>query len=136
MISDYTVPALGRFWGTFALLSGYVVLIACDGGTQLVMGGLTFEQMIGVPQLPVSLVLLAIIILVNVFGVEFYGRAEASMTIVMMVLYFIMAILGSAGLGEYLGYSHVVSENAGLLRQAAADRVRQRRHGDMVLYRL
>ena len=38
MISDYTMPALGRFWSVFSLLSGYVLLIACDGGTQLVMG--------------------------------------------------------------------------------------------------
>lgn len=115
MISDYTVPALGRFWGTFALLSGYVVLIAADGGTQLVMGGLTFEQMIGVPQLLVSMIILAIIVLVNVFGVEFYGRAEASMTIVMMLIYFCIAIFGSAGMGENLGVATVVPENAGLL---------------------
>ena len=26
MISDYTLPAMGRFWATFSLLSGYVVL--------------------------------------------------------------------------------------------------------------
>ncbi len=50
------------------------------------------------PQLPVSLVLLLIIILVNVFGVEFYGRSEASVTIVMMIVYFLLAIFGSAGL--------------------------------------
>lgn len=115
MISEYTVPALGRFWGTFALLSGYVVLIACDGGTQLVMGGLTLEQMIGVPQLPVSLILLLIIILVNVFGVEFYGRSEASVTIIMMIIYFLLAIFGSAGFGESIGAAQVVPENAGLL---------------------
>ena len=115
MISDYTVSALGRFWGTFALLSGYVVLIACDGGTQLVMGGLTFEQMLGVPQLLVSLILLAIIILVNVFGVEFYGRAEASVTIIMMIIYFVLAILGTAGLGESMGVAQAIPENAGFL---------------------
>lgn len=115
MISDYTAPALGRFWATFALLSGYVVLIACDGGTQLVMGGLAFEQIIGLPQLLVSLILIAIIVCVNVFGVEFYGRAEASVTIIMMIIYFLLAILGTAGLGESLGVAEVVPENAGLL---------------------
>ena len=115
MISDYTVPALGRFWGTFALLSGYVVLIACDGGTQLVMGGLTFEQMLGVPQLVVSLVILAIIVLVNIFGVEFYGRAEASMTIVMMLVYLCIAVLGATGAGESAGAAVPIPENAGLL---------------------
>ena len=115
MISDYTAPALGRFWATFALLSGYVVLIAADGGTQLVMGGLALEQMIGVPQLLVSLILLAIIVLVNVFGVEFYGRAEASVTIVMMIVYCLLAVLGSVGLGESLGVAKAIPENAGFL---------------------
>lgn len=115
MISEYTVPAMGRFWGTFALLSGYVVLIACDGGTQLVMGGLTFEQMIGVPQLLVSIILLLIILAVNVFGVEFYGRSEAFITIIMMVVYFLLAVFGAAGLGEHMGSAHAVPENAGLL---------------------
>lgn len=115
MISEYTVPALGRFWATFALLSGYVVLIAADGGTQLVMGGLAMEQMLGIPQLAVSIALLVIILLVNIFGVEFYGRAEASVTIVMMVVYFILAILGAVGTGESMGVATVVPENAGLL---------------------
>lgn len=115
MISEYTVPALGRFWGTFALLSGYVVLIACDGGTQLVMGGLTFQQMIGVPQLLVSVILLLIIIAVNVFGVEFYGKSEASITFIMMAVYFLLAIAAAGGLGEHMGVAHAVPENAGLL---------------------
>lgn len=115
MISEYTVSALGRFWATFALLSGYVVLIAADGGTQLVMGGLAMEQMIGVPQLAVSIALMVIIVLVNIFGVEFYGRAEAFVTIIMMVIYFILAILGAAGTGESMGVATVVPENAGLL---------------------
>jgi amino acid transporter len=123
MISDYTAPALGRFWATFALLSGYVVLIACDGGTQLVMGGLAFEQMIGVPQPVVSLILLAIIVFVNVFGVEFYGRSEATVTIAMMIIYFLLAILGTAGLGESMGVAEVVPENAGLLPEGGWETV-------------
>ncbi len=115
MISDYTAPALGRFWATFALLSGYVVLIACDGGTQLVMGGLAMEQMTGIPQPVVSGILILIIIGVNVFGVQFYGRSEATVTIVMMIVFIILAVLGTAGLGERLGVAEVVPENAALL---------------------
>ena len=117
MISEYTAPALGRFWATFALLSGYVVLIACDGGTQLVMGGLAFESLTGglLPQWAVSLGLLVIIILVNIFGVEFYGRSEASVTIIMMVTFGILAVVGSAGAGEALGWATPRPENAGLL---------------------
>ncbi|MDR0596686.1 MAG: APC family permease [Clostridiales Family XIII bacterium] len=103
MISDYTMPALGRFWSVFALLSGYVLLIACDGGTQLVMGGLSFESLVGIPQPVITFALLAIIILVNIFGVEFYGRAEASVTIIMMIVFFVLAIAGFAGVGESMG---------------------------------
>ncbi len=107
MISDYTSPALGKFWGTFAVLSGYVMLIACDGGTQLVMGGLSLEQLTGIPQWSVSLALLAIALLVNIFDVGLYGKVEGVVTIIMMVVYFALAILGSAGLGETMGVAQV-----------------------------
>jgi amino acid transporter len=115
MIAEYTAPALGRFWATFALLSGYVVLVACDGGTQLVMGGITLEELVGVPQLAVSLGLLLIIICVNIFGVKFYGMAEASITIIHMIIYLILAVLCAFGFGEYTGVAHPIPENATLL---------------------
>ena len=103
MISDYTMSTLGRFWATFSILSGYVLLIACDGGTQLVMGGLAFESLLGVPQPIITIGLLVIILLINIFGVEFYGKTEAGITIVMMVIYCLLAVIGFAGAGEYFG---------------------------------
>jgi amino acid transporter len=115
MISDYTMPALGRFWSTFALLSGYVLLIACDGGTQLVMGGLSMESLLGVPQPVVTFGLLAIILIINIFGVEFYGKAEAIVTIVMMIVFAILAVAGFAGVGEGLGADPSVGGGLGLL---------------------
>ena len=63
----------------------------------------------------VSLGLLIIIVLVNIFGVEFYGRSEASVTIVMMITFAILAVVGSAGAGEALGWATPRPENAGLL---------------------
>lgn len=57
MISDYTLPALGRFWAMFSLLSGYVLLIACDGGTQIMIGGASVESVTGIPQVAVALIL-------------------------------------------------------------------------------
>lgn len=113
MISDYTNPALGRFWATFAVLSCYVTLIACDGGTQLVMDGLSLEQMTGIPQWAVSLGLLLIAFLINVFDVGLYGKVEGVVTILMMVVYLLLAILGSAGVGEGMGVAHV--QNTGFL---------------------
>ncbi|WP_227018027.1 APC family permease [Sinanaerobacter chloroacetimidivorans] len=114
MISDYTMPALGRFWGTFALLSGYVLLIACDGGTQLVMGGLSMESLLGIPQPVVTIGLLIIILLINIFGVEFYGKTEAVVTVAMMITFAILAILGYAGVGESYGATPI-NENLSFL---------------------
>lgn len=107
MISDYTNPALGRFWATFAVLSCYVMLIACDGGTQLVMGGMSLEEMTGIPQWIVSLSLLLIAFLVNVFDVGLYGKVEGVVTVVMMLIYLVLAVTGALGVGEGMGIAQV-----------------------------
>ena len=85
MISDYTLPALGRFWAMFALLSGYILLIACDGGTQIMMGGASVESILGVPQLIVALALFAIVVIINVVGVNVYGAVESWVTVALVV---------------------------------------------------
>jgi amino acid transporter len=103
MISDYTMSALGRFWAIFSLLSGYVLLIAADGGTQLVMGGLSMESLVGIPQPIVTGVLFLFVILVNLRGVEFYGKTEAIITVVMMIVFAALSILGFAHVGESMG---------------------------------
>lgn len=103
MISDYTMPALGRFWAIFSLLSGYVLLIAADGGTQLVMGGLSVESLWGIPQPVTTAILFIFVIGVNMIGVEFYGKTEAVITVVMMVVFAILAIAGFAHVGEAFG---------------------------------
>lgn len=103
MVGDYTKPALGRFWATFATLIGYVMLIACDGGTQLVMGGLCFEEMTGVPHIVVSLGLLAVILAVNLYDVGLYGKFEGYATIGMMIIYLVLAIVGATGAGTAFG---------------------------------
>lgn len=109
MISDYTNPALGKFFATFSILSCYVMLIACDGGSQLVMGGMSLEAMCGLPQLVVSLALLLVALLINIFDVGMYGKVESFATVAMMIIFFIMAIAGTAGVGESMGVAHVVN---------------------------
>jgi amino acid transporter len=111
MIAEYTAPALGKFFGTFALLSGYIVLISTDGAMQIFMGGRALEYMTGIPGSPVAVVLLATIILINIIGVQFYGRAEASITVIMMIIYAIIGILGAFGAGG----AEVVESQRGLL---------------------
>lgn len=114
MISDYTVPALGRFWGAFALISGYVVLIACDGGTQLIMGGESMQQLCGVPQLLITLILTFAVVFINIFGVDFYGKSEAIITVLMMVIFAVLSLLGFFHVGEAFG-AEPVNTSLGLL---------------------
>lgn len=103
MISDYTLPALGRFWAMFALLSGYVLLIACDGGTQIMMGGASLESITGVPQLVTALVLFAVVVAINVVGVSVYGAVESWITVTMVVVFALLGILGFFNVGEIFG---------------------------------
>lgn len=115
MISDYTLPALGRFWATFALLSGYLVLIATDGGAQLVMGGLAFQRLSGVPQIMVTLLLLLIVVVINVVNVDFYGKIESIVTIAMMVLFVLLAVLGNLHIGEMINVATPVDSTNSFL---------------------
>lgn len=107
MISDYTVPALGRFWGAFALLSGYLVLIACDGGTQLTMGGESMQELCGIPSVVVTVALAVIVVLINIFGVDFYGKSEAIITVAMMIIFALLSFLGFFHVGEAFGATPV-----------------------------
>lgn len=109
MISDYTLPAMGRFWATFSLLSGYVVLIATDGGAQLVIGGLAIQKMVGIPQLLVTLIMLLCVVIINVFNVGIYGKVETVITIFMMILFAMLSICGCSHLGEL--YTGAVPQN-------------------------
>lgn len=103
MISDYTLPALGRFWAMFSLLSGYVLLIACDGGTQLMMGGASVEAVTGIPQIVVALLLFAIVVVVNTVGVSVYGAVESWLTVGMTVIFALLGLAGFLGFGEQFG---------------------------------
>lgn len=103
MISDYTAPAMGKFMGAFALLSGYLVLITCDGGTQLVMGGESMNQLCGVPSMVITVGLALLVVFINIFGVDFYGKSEAFITVFMMVLFAVLSLLGFFHVGEFFG---------------------------------
>lgn len=123
MISDYTLPALGRFWGTFALLIGYVVLIATDGASQLILGGLSMEELAGIPQLPVTLVFFAVVLIVNILNVSFYGKIESFVTVTMMVIFAILAFSGVLGIGEAFGAKRVIQSTSGFLPEGGMSTV-------------
>ena len=103
MISDYTLPALGKFWAMFSLLSGYILLIACDGGTQIMMGGASVESITGIPQVAVALALFCIVVVINVVGVGVYGSVESWITVALVVVFALLGLAGVFHVGELFG---------------------------------
>ena len=106
MISDYTNPALGRFWGTLAVLGTYVLLAAADGSTQMAMSGLSLEDVTGIPAMVTSLAFLVICLLLNIFDVGLYGKVAAVLPLAMMAAYFVLSVVGILGVGEHMGVAH------------------------------
>lgn len=100
MISDYTNPALGRFWGTLAVLGTYVLLAAADGSTQMAMSGYSVQDITGIPAIVTSLVFLVACLLINIFDVGIYGKVAGVLPIGMMLAYMVLAVVGAAGVGE------------------------------------
>lgn len=103
MISDYTSPALGRFWGTLAVLGTYVLLAAADGSTQMAMSGYSLQDVTGIPAIITSLVFLVLCLFINLFDVGVYGKFAGALPIGMMIAYMILAICGALGVGESMG---------------------------------
>lgn len=103
MISDYTNPALGRFWGTLAVLGTYVLLAAADGSTQMAMSGYSLQDVTGIPAVVTSLVFLVACLLINIFDVGIYGKFAGILPIGMMIAYAILAVAGAFGVGESMG---------------------------------
>lgn len=103
MISDYTSPALGRFWGTLAVLGTYILLAAADGSTQMAMSGYSLRDVTGIPAIITSLVFLVLCLLINLFDVGVYGKFAGALPIGMMIAYMILAICGALGVGESMG---------------------------------
>lgn len=111
MISDYTNPALGRFWGTLAVLGTYVLLAAADGSTQMAMSGYSLQDITGIPAMITSLLFLVICLLINIFDVGVYGKVAAVLPIGMMIIYAVLAVTGAVGVGEFMGIATPVQNS-------------------------
>lgn len=103
MIGDYTSPALGKFWSVISVFCGYLLLIACDGGTQQVVGALALERATGIPYLLTMVVCLLMVLAINLFGVQFYGKFEVVFTAGMMMIFLLLGVLGFFGAGAAFG---------------------------------
>ncbi len=94
MVGEYTLPALGRLPAILAVLGGYLVLVSADGGTQLLVAGDSFESLTGFPAAAFSFLLLAILLVLNISGVDIFARVQIPVVFGMMG---ILAVMGLAG---------------------------------------
>lgn len=99
MVFDYTMPAMGRFFAIFATLSGYLLLVIFDGGTQMAIVGVAIQDATGIPALLVTIVMFAAAVLIHLLGVSFYGKFEAGASFIMVILMVFFGVMGTFGLG-------------------------------------
>lgn len=104
MVGEYTLPALGRLMAIIAVLGGYLVLVSADGGTQLLVAGDSFESLTGFPAPVFSFLLLAILLTLNISGVDIFARVQIPVVFGMMG---ILAIMGLAGVFGITGSAPV-----------------------------
>jgi amino acid transporter len=97
MISDYTLPAMGRSMAIFGVLTGYIVLISAGGALETFISGLCAEAVWGIPFKPFAAFLLILFLIVNCLGVEWLGRSQIVLTLGMMSA---LVIIGLGGLLE------------------------------------
>ncbi|UTX52293.1 APC family permease [Leucobacter aridicollis] len=99
MVGEYTLPALGRLPAILAVLGGYLVLVSADGGTQLMVAGDSFESLTGFPAAAFSFLLLAILLVLNIAGVDIFARVQIP------VVFGLMGILAIMGLAGVFGFT-------------------------------
>ncbi|KAM9865870.1 Putrescine transporter PotE [Leucobacter aridicollis] len=99
MVGEYTLPALGRLPAILAVLGGYLVLVSADGGTQLMVAGDSFESLTGFPAAAFSFILLAILLVLNISGVDIFARVQIP------VVFGLMGILAIMGLAGVFGFT-------------------------------
>lgn len=97
MVGEYTLPALGRLMAIIAVLGGYLVLVSADGGTQLLVAGESFESLTGFPAAAFSFILLAILLALNLSGVDIFARVQIPIVFGMMGILLIMGLAGVFG---------------------------------------
>ncbi|MGO0061358.1 APC family permease [Brevibacillus fluminis] len=99
MVGEYTLPALGKLPALFAVLAGYIVLVGTDGGTNMIVGGQSLEALIGVPWYLCVAVILVFLVIVNMMGVEVFGKVQSVLAISMMALLGLLGLCGVFGIG-------------------------------------
>ncbi len=100
MVGDYTAPALGRLPAIFAVLGGYVVLAFAAGAAESLVAGVSINGLVpALPPVLVAGVIIVVFFVVNMLGVELFGKTQVLLTSVLMATIAVLGVVGLLGLG-------------------------------------
>jgi len=99
MVGEYTLPAMGKLPALFAVLAGYIVLVGTDGGTNMIIGGQSLERLTGFPWYLFSLGILAVLVAINLKGIDVFGRVQTTLAVAMMLMLGLVGLWGLTGIG-------------------------------------
>lgn len=106
-VYDYVAAGMGRFFAITGTLAAYLVVHIFAGTAETASAGLfaaaSFDFLDGLNDgwsWTIGVALLAIFAVVNLFGVELYGRLEVAMTGFMWVTLFVFGLLGTLQAGS------------------------------------
>ena len=95
MIAEYTLPAMGRTMAILGVLLGYIVLVSAAGAMESIVAGLCAQSVWGINYKLFAGFLLVFFLVINLLGVEIFGKLQIAMTVAMLAA---LAVTGSMGL--------------------------------------
>lgn len=100
-INHYTLPTMGPFVGMVAAISGYVLVSIFAGSAESAIAGLIFSEVFAPWMNPTlfSIIVVAILVLINIRGVELFGTVQIVLTAAMIGSLLVLGVIGITGMG-------------------------------------
>lgn len=100
-VNHYTLPALGPFAGLLSVIAGYVLVNIFAGSAESAIPGIVVHEVFAPwinPKI-FSLAMIAILMLVNIRGVDYFAWLQIFLTAAMILSLFVLGIIGLTGTG-------------------------------------
>ena len=123
-VYDYITAGMGRFWAITGTLAAYLIVHIFAGTAETASIGafaqVNFDFLANVPSWIIGSAVVLIFMVVNLLGVNIFGRIELIMTLVMWLTLTIFGLIGTlkpaaSGITGYFGESFVGTDLNGIL---------------------
>ncbi|MCL4296639.1 MAG: APC family permease [Anaerolineae bacterium] len=126
-VYDYLAAGMGRFWAITGTLAAYLIVHIFAGTAEVSAVGLfaqvnfpIFANMPAETTWVIGVVIVGLFMIVNLLGINVYGRVEVIMTAIMWLTLFIFGLIGvlraaQSGISGYFGESFVGTDLTAIL---------------------